>query len=62
VVSIHFCFGLARHTGHGTDKIRFCVSCPVSMVIVFIAARFGDGQFCSFSDRLPNGHYEKMLV
>lgn len=45
VVSVHFSFALARHTGHGTDNIRFWVSCPVSMVIVFIAATFGDGQF-----------------
>jgi hypothetical protein len=30
VVIVHFSRGLALHTGHGTDNIRFCVSGAVS--------------------------------
>ncbi len=30
VVRVHLSFGLALHTGHRTDIIRFCESCPVS--------------------------------
>lgn len=47
VVSVHLCFGLALQTGQGTDKIRFCVSCPVSTPTVSTIANSGDGQFCS---------------
>jgi hypothetical protein len=38
-------------TGHGTDKIRLCVSGLVSTFLVFSIVNDGNGQFCSLAER-----------
>jgi hypothetical protein len=52
VVKVHFSFGFALQTGHGTDKIRLCVSGLVCTFLVFSIVNPRNGQFCSLGERM----------